>query len=368
MRHQRHRAVAQRRLDRNRLGFRLEIRPGGRRGIGRRCSGRVGLGLRLGGDAPCPDDRQGVVDLAAVVGAVEHLDGDRGLPGAGGLDQPLHVGGGKQHLPGHAELAALGLLEGDREALVAALGVAVHRGGRLAVEVGLGAEAEAAPVARLEGGVAQVGGAAAALRALQHRDLPVLQGVALAGIAGEVEHDPAAGILDRAGAGAAGQRQIVDGAMGREMHALGRPGGRREREHDAREGCSHEVSRGPSVIASARFLPRKIGPAPPPGNVSGRGWGRGPWRCGHACRRPHRQPSQVEACDGGSTHARRTDPHGRLDELGRQVIDQKRDLSTDKEFGRGGRAARRGDGARFGQAAGCGEKPARPGAGLLRGC
>ena len=124
------------------------------------------------------------------------------------------------------------------------LGRAVHRLGRGAAGRALGLEAVARAVAGLEAGRARIDDAGAALAAVELRDLPERERVALAGIAGEIEGDAPARRLDVLGRLAVVEHEIVDGPVRGEHDALGRglrPGARARRQQRYRADHAHKA-------------------------------------------------------------------------------------------------------------------------------
>src|ERR1700730_758241 len=104
------------------------------------------------------DDGERVVDALAVGRAVEHLDLEDTIAGAGGGDQPLEVLGGQQNRTVDLEQRRLRLRQAHREAAAGALGAPVDVVLNLAVDEVLAFEAEGLRGAVLPGDAAQVAG------------------------------------------------------------------------------------------------------------------------------------------------------------------------------------------------------------------
>src|SRR6185295_1710985 len=100
-------------------------------------------------DAP-PDHGERVVNLAPVLGAVEDLDAERRLAGAGRLDESPHVRGREHDVAVERHAVALRLLEAHRETgPVLTLGLTLDRL-PLGVRSGIRLEPERLAVAVLE--------------------------------------------------------------------------------------------------------------------------------------------------------------------------------------------------------------------------
>ena len=161
------------------------------------------------------------------------------------------MGRRKERRVGEGQGLALRLLEADAEAVGPALGLAVDGASLRPLQLRVGLEPERLAVAALKGRGAKIGRARARFAALQHRHLAVVEGVALASVAGEIESDAPARALHAARPTALDEGQVVDDAVRRQPHdirlACGRRGARQGGRGEAREteggkaAAMHEV-------------------------------------------------------------------------------------------------------------------------------
>src|SRR5499427_10233543 len=173
---------------------------------------RDALGRNLG-----TDDGERVVDFLALLRAVVDGKLQNVFAFARSRDDPPHVLGRKDHA--HLEVERLGhrLVEGNRDLVALAFGCPIDGIEQRLIEIVLRFEDELLGRVVFPGGRTQVAERDLALAVVEFRHLTELQGITLAGIAGEIVEDaPARG--DRRGiAPRLRELEFVDRAVGRKL-------------------------------------------------------------------------------------------------------------------------------------------------------